>query len=96
MTEERGEDDSQLQIWESAARRQELGTVEHEDESWEVHVVVEKEAPDLVRGRLAFRRGDDYLLTAPVVVEETEAEVVRRAEDLPDSMIRQFLVSVRG
>ena len=96
MTDERGNGDSQLQIWESAARRQEIGTVEHEDESWKVHVVVEKEAPDLVRGRLAFRRGDDHLLTAPVIVEETEAEVVRRAEALPASMIRQFLVSVRG
>lgn len=96
MTADGDEGDSQLQIWESAARRQEIGTLEHEGESWEVHLVVEKEAPDLVRGRLAFRRGDDYLLTAPVVVEETEADVLRRAEALPDSMIRQFLVSVRG
>ena len=96
MSDERRNGDSQLQIWESAARRQEIGTVEHGDESWKVHVVVEKEAPDLVRGRLAFRRGDDHLLTAPVIVEETEAEVVRRAEALPASMLRQFLVSVRG
>lgn len=96
MTEERGNGESQLQIWESAARREEIGTVEHEDESWTVHVVVEKEAPELVRGRLAFRRGDDHLLTAPVIVEETEGEVLRRAEALPASMLRQFLVSVRG
>lgn len=96
MTGETGDGDSQLQIWESAARRQEIGEVEHEGASWRIHVVVEKEGPDLVRGRLAFRRGDEHLLTAPVIVEETEAEVVRRAEELPESMIRQFLVSVRG
>lgn len=96
MSDERGDGDSQLQIWESAARRQEIGTVEHEGRTWEVYLVVEKEAPDLVRGRLAFRHGDDHLLTAPVLVEESEADVVRRAEDLPTSMVRQFLVSIRG
>lgn len=96
MSDERGDDDSQLQIWESASRRQELGTVDHEGLTWDVILVVEKDSPELARGRLAFRHGDDHLLTAPVLVEETEAEVVRRAEELPASMVRQFLVSVRG
>lgn len=96
MNDERGEGDSQLQIWESASRRQEIGAVEHEGVSWQVYLVVEKDAPNLVRGRLAFRHGDDHLLTAPVLVEASETEVVRRAEELPASMMRQFLVSVRG
>lgn len=92
-----GEDDgSQLQIWETASRRQEMGRLEDGGTAWEVHLVVEKAARDLFRGRLAFRSGDDHLLTAPVLVEESEAAVVRRAEELPESMIRQFLTSVRG
>lgn len=94
--DQRGDGDSQLQIWESASRRQELGTVEHEGMTWEVYLVVEKDAPELVRGRLAFRHGDDHLLTAPVLVEESEGDLVRRAEELPSSMVRQFLVSIRG
>lgn len=91
-----GDEGSQLQIWETASRRQELGRLEDDGAVWEVHLVVEKEARDLFRGRLAFRRGDDHLLTAPVLVEESEEAVVRRAEELPESMIRQFLTSVRG
>lgn len=95
MTDD-GDDGSQLQIWETASRRQELGRLEAEGTDWEVHLVVEKAASELFRGRLAFRHGDDHLLTAPVLVEESEEAVVRRAEELPDSMIRQFLNSVRA
>ena len=95
MTDDR-DDGSQLQIWETASRRQELGRLEKDGIDWEVHLVVEKAAQDLFRGRLAFRRGDDHLLTAPVLVEESEEAVVRRAEELPDSMIRQFLDSIRA
>lgn len=95
MTDD-GDDGSQLQFWETASRRQELGRLEAEGTDWEVHLVVEKAARELFRGRLAFRHGDDHLLTAPVLVEESEEGVVRRAEELPDSMIRQFLNSVRA
>ena len=96
MSEDRRDGESQLQIWETAARRQELGELRSGGVEWEVHLVVEKASSDLFRGRLAFRRGDDHLLTAPVLVEETEEEVVRRAQELPDSMLEQLLASVRG
>lgn len=85
----------QLQIWENASRRQALGHLEDGDLRWEVHLVVERAASDLFRGRLAFHRNDDYLVTAPIVVEESEAAVVARAEELPDAMIHQLLESVR-
>ena len=91
-----GGDGPQLQFWENASRRQELGVLEVEGREWEVHLVVERAARDLHRGRIAFRRGDEHMLTAPVIVEETDAEVGRRAEALPESMIRQFFVSVSG
>lgn len=96
MSPNREDGESQLQIWESASRRQQLGELEDEGAVWEVHLVVEKASRELFRGRLAFRRADDHLLTAPVLVEQSEAAVVRRAEELPDSMLHQFLVSVRG
>lgn len=95
MNENGRDGESQLQIWETAARRQELGELRSDGVEWEVHLVVEKASRDLFRGRLAFRRGDDHLLTAPVLVEETEEAVVHRAEELPDSMLEQFLTSVR-
>lgn len=97
MTDDEGGDaEEQLQIWESAARRQPLGTLGTDDGEWEVYLVVELVTPDLYRGRIAFRRDDEYMVTAPVIVEEGEAEVVRRAEELPRSMIRQFHASLRG
>lgn len=95
MSDDGENGESQLRIWESASRRQELGQIEADGASWEIHLVVEKASRELFRGRLAFRRGDDHLLTAPILVEESEEAVVRRAEELPDPMLKQFLVSVR-
>lgn len=99
MSKESGGEDSgdgpQLQIWDSAARRQSLGRLPVDEEAWEVHLLVETVAPDLARGRIVFERGGHRLITAPVIVEESEAEVVSRAESMPRSMLRQFLVSVR-
>lgn len=89
-------DGPQLRIWENASRRLELGSLSVDGEEWEMHLVVERAAPDLFRGRIAFRRGDEHLLTAPVVVEESDPEVEERARELPESMIRQFFLSVRG
>ncbi len=95
--EERGPEDDgpQLQIWDAETRRHSLGRLVDGDEEWEVHVVAETVTNDLARGRLTFQRGRLQLVTAAVIVEETEAEVLRRAEAMPESMIRQFLVSVR-
>ena len=87
-------DGPQLQIWDSSARRQSLGRLPAGDEQWDVYVVAETVAPDLARGRIVFERGGRQLVTAPVIVEESEAEVLSRAESMPRSMIRQFLVSV--
>lgn len=96
MSRDETDAEEQLQIWEGAARRQSLGTLGVDDVEWEVYLVVEAMAADLYRGRVAFRREDEYMVTAPVIVEEGEAEVVRRAEELPRSMIRQFYASLRG
>ncbi|HKK28514.1 MAG TPA: hypothetical protein VKB18_10560 [Gemmatimonadota bacterium] len=88
-------DGPQLQIWDTASRRQSLGRLPVGDEEWEVHIVVETVAPDLARGRIVFERAGRQLATAPVIVEESEEAVVSRAESMPRSMVRQLLVSVR-
>lgn len=85
----------QLQIWDDESREADLGTLEDGGEPWQVRVVLERVGPDLVRGRLSFRRGEARHDTAPVLVEETAEEVVRRAADLPSSMLHQLLLSAR-
>lgn len=97
MSEPGSEGDSpQLRFWGSASRRQALGSLPSREGEWEVHLVVENVAPDLFHGRIAFVRGDERRVTAAVIVEETEGEVLERAEEMPESMLRQFLVSVGG
>ena len=92
-----GEDDArpQLQMWEDSDREQAIGTIEDGGVKWQLFVVLEQVAGDLVRGRLSFRYGDQRYDTAPVILEETAARVVRRAEELPGAMVRQLLGSVR-
>ena len=86
---------SQLQIWEEGGRETSIGVLVEDDGEWEALVILERVSPDHVRGRLSFRREDRRYDTAPVLVEESEEAVVRRARQLPGSMLRQLLASVR-
>jgi len=92
-----GEDDArpQLQMWDDADREQAIGKIEDGGVQWQLFVVLEQVAGDLVRGRLSFRYGEQRYDTAPVILEETVARVVRRAEELPKGMVRQLLSSAR-
>ena len=85
----------QLHIWDTEGREVLIGELEDDSGDWTLHVVLEKAAPDLYRGRLSFRRGEERVETAAVIVEESEEAVVRRAAGLPPSMVRQFFHSVR-
>lgn len=92
-----GETPPQLHIWDAEEREVHVGSVRLEEEGeWSLHVVLEKAGPDLVRGRLCFRRAAERHETAPILVEESEDAVVRRAAALPAAMLRQFLISLRG
>lgn len=86
----------QLQIWDDAERETAIGTLDDDGESWNLLVVVEPVAGDLVRGRLSFRRGEARHDTAPVLLEETAARVVQRATELPRAMLRQLLLSAKS
>lgn len=93
-----GQDDGapQLQIWDSDASSTAVGVLDEDGDEWEIQIVVERVASDLFRGRLVFSSEKESFATAPVLLEESEEEVVRRATRLPESMIRQFFVSARG
>ena len=85
----------QLQIWDSATREFEIGTLTDGQESWSLIVVAERPSADLCRGRISFRRGEERHDTSAILLEETEEELVRRAAELPASTLRQFLTSLR-
>lgn len=85
----------QLHMWGGDAEEISLGTLEDADGPWELFLLVERAGRQLVRGKISFRQSDRRLDTAPVVVEETEQQVIDRARSMSDSMLRQFLVSVR-
>lgn len=86
----------QLQMWEDEIRETSIGRFENSGVMWDLHVVIEPVAGDLVRGRLSFRSGEERHDTASLLVEETAEDVVRRATELPRSMLRQLLISVLG
>lgn len=85
----------QLHIWDGDREEIEIGSLEADDGPWELVLLLERVESDLVRGRISFRQADLRYDTAPVLVEESEDAVLRRAGELTGSMLRQFLVSVR-
>ena len=99
MTGNNGDDSrsgpKQLQIWDTASRELTIGELTEGKDLWEVYVVVERAAGDLYRGRISFRDGVTRFETVPILVEESEAAVVKRATELPRSMLLQLLTSLR-
>lgn len=91
----KGDKPPQLHIWDAAAREFELGTLVDGDDTWELFVVSERTSSELCHGRISFRRGEERYDTDAILVEESENEVLRRAGELPASMLRQFLLSLR-
>jgi len=86
----------QLHIFDGASREFDVGTLMSGEERWALHVVLERTSADLFRGRISFRRAEERFDTHAIVLGETEEAVVRRASELPASMLRQLLDSLRG
>lgn len=89
-------DPPQLQIWDTATREYEIGTLTDGEEDWSLIVVAERSSADLCRGRISFRRGEERYDTSAILLEETEEDLVRRATELPASTLRQFLTALRA
>jgi hypothetical protein len=92
----RNGDPPQLQIWDTATREYEIGTLHDHDETWSLIVVAERSAGNLCRGRISFRRGEERYDTDAILLEETEDDLVKRAAELPASTLRQFLSALIG
>lgn len=95
MNDASGDDPPQLHIFEGTEREFDIGTLLSADEVWALYVVLERTAPDLFRGRISFRRDAERRDTDPIVLGETEEALVARAGELPASMLRQLLDSLR-
>lgn len=93
---ENGGKPPQLHIFDAALREVEIGTLMSGDERWELHAVVERTSAELFRGRISFRREEERYDTDPIVLGETEDAVIERATELPASMLRQLLDSLRS
>ena len=91
-----GKEPPQLHIFEAAAREFELGSLVDGDDTWQLIVVVERTSADLCRGRISFRCADERFDTDAILVEDSERDVLQRAAELPASMLRQLLISIRG
>jgi hypothetical protein len=89
-------DPPQLQIWDTATREYEIGTLHDHEDTWSLVVVAERSAADLCRGRISFRRGEERYDTDAILLEETEDDLVKRATELPASTLRQFLSALTG
>lgn len=85
----------QLHIFDGSTREFDVGTLVSGNDRWAMHVVLERTSADLFRGRISFRRDEERYDTDPIVLGETEEAVVERASELPASMLRQLLDSLR-
>lgn len=85
----------QLHIFDATSREFDVGVLVSGDEQWDLLVLLERTSSDLFRGRISFRRDDERYDTDPIVLGETEEAVIERASELPASMLRQLLDSLR-
>jgi len=83
-------------MWDTAEAERPLARLGEQNAVWDVFLILERVAQDLWRGRISFRDDAGQRFdTAPVIVEESEAGVLRRGEELPASMLKQLLDSAR-
>lgn len=85
----------QLRMWDEAGQETAIGSLDDGERRWQIVVVAEPVAEDLVRGWLSFRLEDEKHDTAPVIMEETVELVIERAVELPEPMLQQLFGSAR-
>ncbi|WP_419861164.1 hypothetical protein [Candidatus Palauibacter sp.] len=85
----------QLRMWDEAGQETAIGSLDDGERRWQIMVIAEPVADDLVRGWLSFRLDDEKYDTAPVIMEETVELVIERAVELPEPMLQQLFGSAR-
>ena len=84
-----------MRMWDEAGQETAIGSLDDGERRWQIVVVAEPVAEDLVRGWLSFRLEDEKHDTAPVIMEETVELVIERAVELPEPMLQQLFGSAR-
>ena len=82
-------------MWDEAGQETAIGSLDDGERRWQIVVIAEPVADDLVRGWLSFRLDDEQYDTAPVIMEETVELVIERAVELPEPMLQQLFGSAR-
>ncbi|MXX78709.1 MAG: hypothetical protein F4Z33_07040 [Gemmatimonadales bacterium] len=82
-------------MWDAAGQETAIGSLDDGERRWQIVVIAEPVADDLVRGWLSFRLDDEQYDTAPVIMEETVELVIERAVELPEPMLQQLFGSAR-
>lgn len=90
-----GDKPPQLHIFDAAAREFDIGSLMAGNEIWALYIILERTSTELFRGRISFRCADDRYDTDAIVLGETEDAVIKRASELPASMLHQLLDSLR-
>jgi hypothetical protein len=91
---ESGGVDPQFQMFDESPDENEIGSVPYEGEVWAVVLQTRECADRLFRGKLLFRSQGRELRTADLFIEATHEEVLERAVDFEEHLLRDLLRSL--
>lgn len=89
-----------MQSSDPASSGQHIATISHEGRFWDVYLDFEDDParPEIYRGLLAFSAADageeeEPIRTAPIIIENSYEEAVRKARSFEDHQLKGFLRS---
>lgn len=87
----------------SSSSAQHIATIGHQGRFWDVYLDFEDDPgrPDTYRGFLHFsaadaEEGEEPVRTAPIIIEKSYEEAVRKARSFEDRQLAAFLRSARS
>jgi hypothetical protein len=86
--------DPQFQMFDESPKEEEVRSISFEGEQWSVFLQTRECADRLFRGRYLFRSQGRELRTADLFVEATYDEVVERAQNFEEHLIRDLVRSL--
>jgi hypothetical protein len=86
--------DPQFQMFDESPREEEIGLISYEHENWSVLLQTRECADRLFRGRFLFRSQGRELRTTDLFIETTYNEVLERAANFEEHLIRDLIRSL--
>ncbi len=86
--------DPQFQMFDESPNENELGSIPCEGENWAVVLQTRECADRLFRGKLLFRSKGRELRTADLFIEATFDEVLERAVQFEEHLVRDLIRSL--